>query len=89
MRPSELVELLTEARAAASGRPSSVECRTKFVVLDVREEDLIGGHIPGSVNVPAVTFQNEIMRLADQYRDMDKIILHCFHSQNSTRCSIL
>lgn len=39
-----------------------------FVILDVRDEDGFGGHIPTSLNIPSRIFKKSIDSLIDRFR---------------------
>lgn len=59
-----------------------------ILLIDLREDDYIGGHIKNSVNIPANTFSNNIdrvLRLLDKY---NYVIFYCQESlKRSPRCS--
>ena len=50
-----------------------------FVVIDVREEDVTGGSIPTSINIPAANFDRHIPELIQKYAQYDYVIFHCMH----------
>lgn len=54
---------------------------TKVAVVDVRDEDHIGGHIRGSQWVPSAQLEARIPELLRLNADKDKVIFHCMHSQ--------
>ncbi|CAO3676310.1 hypothetical protein G6F70_003925 [Rhizopus microsporus] len=52
-----------------------------YVIIDVRGDDYIGGHIPGSVNVPAGRIHDEVNQLVEKYSQIPIIYFHCALSQ--------
>lgn len=62
----------------------------KIVIVDVRDDDFEGGHIPGAVNVPSTEFQDSLQTLMDGIIASDKeiVIFHCMKSQvRGPQCS--
>jgi len=52
-----------------------------WAVVDVRDSDFIGGHIPGCHHVPSVSFNEKCAALIDQLKDVKCVIFHCALSQ--------
>ncbi|KAI9024926.1 Rhodanese-like protein [Phycomyces nitens] len=52
-----------------------------YVIIDVRDLDYQGGHIPGAVNVPAHELMDKTNVLVDDYKDVPLVIFHCALSQ--------
>ena len=50
-------------------------------IIDVRDDDYIGGHIKGSQNVPTHTHDFKMPELVRTLKDQDIIIFHCTLSQ--------
>lgn len=50
-------------------------------IIDVRDDDYIGGHIKGSQNFPVRTHDYKMPELVRTLRDQDIIIFHCTLSQ--------
>ncbi|KAJ3119703.1 hypothetical protein HK098_005224 [Nowakowskiella sp. JEL0407] len=54
-----------------------------YLIVDVRDEDFIGGHIKGARNIPIQTIldsrNNEF--LVSELKDIPKVIFHCALSQ--------
>ncbi|GLD94912.1 hypothetical protein PINS_up003537 [Pythium insidiosum] len=74
-------ELATALRRTADARP---------VVIDVRDEDFVGGHIRGAVNVPEWQFRDDdfVDQLVEKYRHAPQIVFHCMFSQvRGPRCA--
>jgi len=57
-----------------SGKPD-------FVVVDVRDDDFIGGNIKGAINEPSKEFGQNVDRLVTQMRKVPLVIFHCALSQ--------
>ena len=59
-----------------------------FVIIDLRDEDHIGGHIINSVNIPASSFKNNFDTIINLLRDKTEVVLHCQESLvRSPRCA--
>ncbi len=59
-----------------------------FVVIDVRDEDYVGGHIINSVNMPSDTFSSA--RLYEDILEYDRVYFHCMYSQvRGPKCASL
>ncbi|CAI5759577.1 unnamed protein product [Candida verbasci] len=56
----------------------------KFLVIDVRDSDYIGGHIKNSINLPSNTFYDFLPNLYKKlYDDNIKVVVfHCMLSQS-------
>ncbi|KAK9898048.1 Rhodanese-like protein [Cystobasidium minutum MCA 4210] len=52
-----------------------------FLVVDVRDDDFVGGNITGAKNVPSAQFNDRIEDLIAETRDVPKVIFHCALSQ--------
>ncbi|CAF3463177.1 hypothetical protein SNK03_011643 [Fusarium graminearum] len=52
-----------------------------FAVIDVRDNDYIGGHIKGSTNVPAHTLDSMMPTLVRRLKDKKTVVFHCALSQ--------
>ena len=50
-------------------------------VIDVRDDDYIGGHILGSRHVPVGTHDYKMPELVRTLRDQDVVVFHCTLSQ--------
>ena len=57
----------------------------KTVVVDVRSpQEFMGGHVPGSINMPL----NEISRHLDELKKMGQIVLCCASGMRSHQATI-
>ncbi|CDK26034.1 unnamed protein product [Kuraishia capsulata CBS 1993] len=56
---------------------------SKFLVVDVRDFDYVGGHIKNGRNLPANTLTKELPKLAEDVLDKDykDVVFHCALSQ--------
>lgn len=52
-----------------------------IAIIDVRDEDCIGGHIKGSVNVPSRSLDHKWPELLRTLKDKEKVVFHCSLSQ--------
>ncbi|KAI6129797.1 Rhodanese-like domain-containing protein [Pisolithus croceorrhizus] len=52
-----------------------------YLVVDVRDEDWIGGNITGSHNAPSQSFLTEVDKLMKDTKDIPMVVFHCRYSQ--------
>ncbi|KDR82495.1 hypothetical protein GALMADRAFT_237814 [Galerina marginata CBS 339.88] len=52
-----------------------------FVVIDVRDDDYVGGNIKGSVNLPSREFLMNVDGLVKDTKQVPLVIFHCSLSQ--------
>lgn len=52
-----------------------------FQIVDVRDDDYIGGHIPGSINIPSRQFSSRVEDLVDELKGHDAVVFTCALSQ--------
>jgi rhodanese-related sulfurtransferase len=55
--------------------------RKDYLVVDVRDADFIGGHIPNCLNSPSATFADKLDDLVKDTKDVPQVIFHCALSQ--------
>jgi len=60
-----------------------------LAVIDVRDNDYIGGHIAGGQNVPVNSHDYRIPELVRTLQDKDTIVFHCALSQQRGPTSAL
>lgn len=53
----------------------------KVAVVDVRDDDLVGGHIQGSIHVPSTTLDYRIPEILRTLHDKEVVVFHCALSQ--------
>ncbi|KAA1072108.1 hypothetical protein PGT21_027955 [Puccinia graminis f. sp. tritici] len=54
-----------------------------WAVVDVRDSDFIGGHIPGCHHIPSENFHERCKALIDELKDVKCVIFHCALSRES------
>lgn len=52
-----------------------------FAVVDVRDDDFLGGNIVGCIRSPSRHFDGSLNELYEQTKDVPKVIFHCALSQ--------
>ncbi|KAF9217635.1 hypothetical protein CPC16_005716 [Podila verticillata] len=55
--------------------------RKDYLIIDVRDADYIGGHIPGCLNVPAHDLPDQLPQLIEEYKNVPQLFFHCALSQ--------
>ncbi|KAI0404529.1 Rhodanese-like protein [Xylaria palmicola] len=76
---SKLSEMLLAANAASAGGEQTVGQR--IAVVDVRDDDHIGGHIRSSLHFPSQGLDATMPTLLRKLADKDTVIFHCALSQ--------
>ncbi|KAJ3233410.1 hypothetical protein HDU78_006483 [Chytriomyces hyalinus] len=62
-------------------RDPSKKPNVDYLVVDVRDEDFIGGHISKALNVPSKDFHKDPSSFAAQLAAPKKVVFHCALSQ--------
>lgn len=57
------------------------ENKEKLVIVDVREEDFIGGHIKGALHIPSYQLPSDILNLVQKTRNAKEVVFYCSLSQ--------
>ncbi|KAH8916903.1 Rhodanese-like protein [Atractiella rhizophila] len=52
-----------------------------YAIVDVRDDDYIGGNIPGCKHVPSIEIKERIADLTQSLTDVPLVIFHCALSQ--------
>ncbi|EGN98464.1 hypothetical protein SERLA73DRAFT_138929 [Serpula lacrymans var. lacrymans S7.3] len=52
-----------------------------YLIVDVRDDDYVGGNIKGSHNLPSADFLRSVDELVRKTNDVPKVIFHCALSQ--------
>lgn len=60
-----------------------------LTIVDVRDDDFIGGHIAGCQNVPTSTHDHAMPELVRTLKDQDTVVFHCALSQQRGPASAL
>jgi len=69
--PKELHDLVKSEKVAGKD----------YVVVDVRDEDFIGGNVKGCLRAPSQTYEANVTDLVSQLRDIPTVVFHCAYSQ--------
>ena len=56
--------------------------KDSVAVIDVRDDDYVGGHIKGSKNIPTPALDYRIPELVRTLKDKEKVVFHCTLSQH-------
>lgn len=54
---------------------------SKVAVVDVRDDDYVGGHIHSAINVPSSSLDNRLPKIIETLGDKEIVIFHCALSQ--------
>ena len=68
---------------------SDAKIDVDYAIVDVRDDDYVGGHIVGGKHRPSATFLDTIHKLLEETKDIPKIIFHCYLSQARYVCSLV
>ncbi|KAF4590937.1 hypothetical protein EYR40_009534 [Pleurotus pulmonarius] len=52
-----------------------------FIVVDVRDDDRVGGHIKDSLNIPSAEFLMNVDKLVKETKEVPFLVFHCALSQ--------
>jgi len=69
-------QLASLLRPAASSVPNS-----SILIVDVRDDDYEGGHIPDALNIPSNLFYRSFHKIDAAAKGKQQIIFHCMKSQ--------
>ena len=83
---SDLIYLTPQDLASCLSSPTTA---SKTTVIDVRDDDHIGGHIKGSLWVPVQQLDARIPELIRLTKDKEKVVFHCMLSQQRGPSSAL
>lgn len=50
---------------------------TKMAIIDVRDNDFVGGHIESARNIPSEDFDTDIDQHVAELKEYDEIVFHC------------
>ncbi|KAG0200668.1 hypothetical protein BGX28_006325 [Mortierella sp. GBA30] len=70
---SDVVKTLLEDKTKVPGKD--------YLIIDVRDVDYAGGHIPGSLNIPANELPEKLPTLIEEYKQVPELYFHCALSQ--------
>lgn len=54
---------------------------SSIAIVDVRDDDYIGGHIHSSINVPSASLDHKLPQVAEDLAQKDIVVFHCSLSQ--------
>ncbi|KAK3903524.1 Rhodanese-like domain-containing protein [Staphylotrichum tortipilum] len=75
------LERVTAASLSKILLASQADSGPSVAIIDVRDDDHIGGHIRGSQNVPSRTLDAMLPTLVRQLQDKETVVFHCALSQ--------
>lgn len=52
-----------------------------MAIVDVRDDDYIGGHINSSINIPSASLDHKLPQVAEDLAQKDIVVFHCSLSQ--------
>ncbi|KAF9363378.1 hypothetical protein BGX34_004285 [Mortierella sp. NVP85] len=70
---SDIVKALVEDKSKIPGKD--------YLIIDVRDDDYVGGHIPGSINYPSQELPERLPELIKAHQDVPDLYFHCALSQ--------
>ncbi|POS84095.1 hypothetical protein EPUL_003902 [Erysiphe pulchra] len=76
----ELSKILLSESTVSSNVDESIPL-SKTAVIDVRDNDYIGGHIKYSIHAPSTTLNAKIPDLVQKLKDKELVVFHCALSQ--------
>lgn len=54
---------------------------SSIAIVDVRDDDYIGGHINSSINIPSTSLDDKLPQVAEDLAQKDIVVFHCSLSQ--------
>eukprot|EP01101_Sappina_pedata_P004386 TRINITY_DN1840_c0_g1_i1.p1 TRINITY_DN1840_c0_g1~~TRINITY_DN1840_c0_g1_i1.p1 ORF type:complete len:189 (-),score=81.80 TRINITY_DN1840_c0_g1_i1:111-677(-) len=80
--PTNFVKIAIDTIATQLNSPD-------LVLIDVRDADYEGGHIPGSINVPFESFDSKVDELVEKYGKAKSVVFYCMYGQlRSPSCAL-
>ncbi|KAK8080262.1 hypothetical protein PG997_008080 [Apiospora hydei] len=76
MQATQLADMMLAVQAAGLNSDTS-----KLAVVDVRDDDYIGGHIQGSLNFPSRSLDAMMPTLLRKLEGKETVVFHCALSQ--------
>ncbi|KAF9180487.1 hypothetical protein BGZ50_006181 [Haplosporangium sp. Z 11] len=70
---SDVLKALVEDKTKIPGKD--------YLVVDVRDTDYEGGHIPGCLNIPASELPEKLPILIEEFKEVPQLFFHCALSQ--------
>ncbi|KAB8292578.1 hypothetical protein EYC80_008283 [Monilinia laxa] len=78
LSPKALSDILLSYASSNLDAPSTPR---NLAIIDVRDDDHIGGHIKHSTHIPSSTLDYKIPELVRKLKDKDTVVFHCALSQ--------
>merc|ERR1712093_870291 len=72
---SKIILSQSSSNVDSSPPPSNI------AIIDVRDDDHIGGHIKHSIHAPSTTLDTKIPELVRKLKDKETVVFHCALSQ--------
>lgn len=73
--------LKASSSSATASTDDAAKTKPSLQVVDVRDDDHLGGHIRGSKHVPSATLDYATPELVRTLADRDTVVFHCMLSQ--------
>lgn len=73
--------ILSKQPGSSPTESTSTNSPKSFQIVDVRDDDYVGGHITGSVNVPSRQLPSRVDDLADELSGNEAVVFTCALSQ--------
>lgn len=93
LQPLFSLLLMSSSSSAAAAKPAYLTAaelhallvkpatRDTTLVVDVRDDDFVDGHIAGAINVPSRIFQQSLDEIEEAAQGKELVVLHCMMSQ--------
>ena len=81
MSPITVSDLTIVKREELANLLSATSTSSKVAVIDVRDDDHVGGHIRSSTWVSINTLDHKLPELVRTLKDKEKVVFHCALSQ--------
>eukprot|EP01100_Stratorugosa_tubuloviscum_P000668 TRINITY_DN1148_c1_g1_i1.p1 TRINITY_DN1148_c1_g1~~TRINITY_DN1148_c1_g1_i1.p1 ORF type:complete len:182 (-),score=82.20 TRINITY_DN1148_c1_g1_i1:114-659(-) len=76
-------------RIGAENLAELIRKREDFQVIDVRDQDFVGGNVVGAVNISHSTFESRSEELVQRYGGKKYVVFNCMHGQLRSPASAL
>ncbi len=73
----ELKEIITNSSGQTDSTVDEPTEKSDYLVIDVRDDDYVGGNITGSKNFPSKTFRDSVDDLVRDSKEVKKVVFHC------------
>jgi len=69
------------SKSTEAGKEPKPNIPRHFKIVDVRDDDYIGGNIPGALNVPSRQMSSRVEELVEELKDLEAVVFTCALSQ--------